>query len=465
MKKSKRIKGILFCIAFTVLMLYLKDNLGFLWDIICKIAEILTPFIIGFLFAYIINFPYKFFYNRVFGKMGTKHEHLKKMKKPFSILCSYMAIFGIIVAISIIVVPQIIVNLANLITDMPGYIGKTVKLINDFLNNVNSTFGTDFNITSGYNYLIEKISQFFTAENMSQVLKTAGTTSEFLFKLIADAAGGMFNFIMGLIISVYFLSSKESLCRQIKRIAVAYIPVKALPVVYEIVDITDTKCGRFLIGNIIDAGIVGILHFIILSICQIPYAPLISVLVAVTNLIPFFGPIIGSIPSCFILLIVNPWYMVWFLVINIILQQIDGNLIKPKVLGNQVGLSGFWVLFSVLVGQAMFGMVGLLLGTPIFAVIYYMVGKYTRIKIESKGKVAQEALDFEVLNYAKIAKEQKKLREEKENQQREKIRKLMHLEKTELKEEQVAEEETEKVEVSSADDVDNPEKTTDTEDK
>ena len=174
-----------------------------------------------------------------------------------------------------------------------------------------------------------------------------------------------------------------------------------------------------------------------MSICQLPYAPLIAVLIGVTNIIPFFGPFIGAIPSAFILFLVDPWDMVWFIIIIVVLQQLDGNLFKPKIIGSQVGLSSFWVLFSVIVGGALFGITGFILGTPIYAVIYSLVGKKVRNSINDKGKIAQEALDFEVLNYAKIAEEQKRLREEKENQQRERIKKLIRHNKTENDDENI----------------------------
>ena len=168
------------------------------------------------------------------------------------------------------------------------------------------------------------------------------------------------------------------------------------------------------------------LTFITMSIFQLPYAPLIAVLIGVTNIIPFFGPFIGAIPSAFILFLIDPIDMIIFVIIIVIIQQLDGNLFKPKIIGSQVGLSSFWVLFSVIVGGGMFGVLGLILGTPIYAVIYALVGKRVKNRIESKGKIAQEALDFEVLNYTKIAAEQKKLREEKEMQHREKIMKFIN---------------------------------------
>ena len=182
----------------------------------------------------------------------------------------------------------------------------------------------------------------------------------------------------------------------------------------------------------------------VMSIFQLPYATLIAVLVGVTNVIPFFGPFIGAIPSALILFLINPIDMLWFIVIVFVIQQLDGNVLKPKIIGSQVGLSSFWVLFSVVVGGALFGFPGLILGTPIYAVIYTLVGKRVRNSIKEKGKLAQEALDFEVLNYVKIAEEQKRIREEKEALQKEKIRKLIGLDKSETDETDEDEEITKK---------------------
>ena len=205
--------------------------------------------------------------------------------------------------------------------------------------------------------------------------------------------------------------------------------MKFLPRVYEIVDVTDTKCGRFLVGDILDAGLIGILTYIVMSIFHLPYAPMIAVLVGVTNIIPFFGPFLGGIPSALILFLVDPIYAFWFVVILIVIQQLDGNIFKPKIIGNQLGISSFWVLFSVIVGGALFGLPGFILGTPIYAAIYTLIGKRVRNRIDEKGKIAQEALDFDVLHYTEIAAEQKKLRAEKEQEQMDKLKKRLHLDK------------------------------------
>lgn len=426
MKKFLTLRNVLICIGFAVLLLLVKDNMKIVWDILCTFASVLTPFIIGFLFAYILNYPYKFFYSKVFGKIGSKNQKLMGMRKALAVICTYLIVLAIVVVLIWIVVPQIVDNISTLVDSMPAYFASLMDYINQIIAWLNDTFHVGIDEDNILSTVAQQIFNFLTSKEASNF---ASEASNYFFDMIAGTAKGVYNFLMAIIISVYFLSAKEQLCRQVKKLAVAFIPVKFLPKIYEIVDITDTKCGRFLVGDIIDAAVVGILHFIVLAVLQVPYAPLIAVLVGVTNIIPFFGPFIGSIPSCFILLLVNPWEMVKFLVVNIIIQQIDGNLIKPKIIGGQVGLSGFWVLFSVLVGNSLFGLAGLILGTPIYAVIYYLVQKQTRIRIEDKGKIAQEALDFEVLNYAKIAEEQKRLREEKETIQREKIRRFMHLDR------------------------------------
>ncbi len=427
MKKLTSIKTILIAITFTVLLLFLKDNIVFVWSFICNVFKILTPFFLGFLFAYLLNFPYKFFHSKVFKKMGMKRKIFANMRKPLAIVCTYLSLTLVCVALVWIVVPQIAVNISSLVEVMPSYFDTLMKNVNETIDWLNATFNLGINEDNFINEMLNQILKFFSVNNVSEI---ASKTTDAVFGMLSSTTSGLYNFIMGIVISVYFLSAKESLCHQVKKLAVAFIPIKYLPKIYEIVDITDTKCGRFLVGDIIDAGVIGLFTFVAMAILQIPYAPLIAVLVGVTNIIPFFGPFIGGVPSAFILFLISPWEMIKFVVLVFIIQQLDGNVIKPKVIGSQVGLSSFWVLFSVIVGGALFGLPGFILGTPIYAVIYSLVGKKVRNAIESKGKLAQEALDFEVLNYQKIAAEQKKIREEKETLQKEKLMKLIGLNKS-----------------------------------
>lgn len=405
--------------------------MSIVWNILSTITGILMPFIIGFFIAYILNFPYKFFYSKAFGKMGNKRKIFLKFKKPASLICTYALVTAIFSVLIAIVVPQLMVNISSLVESWPTYFNSMVNNMQDFITSVNKTFNLDIDGKAIIDNFNDEIMKYFSMDNITKFAGNATAAIGNIFTVVSNTANGVYNIIMGIVISVYFLSAKESLCHQIKRLAVAFIPIKYLPKIYEIVDITDTKCGRFLVGDILDAGFIGLLTFITMSILQIPYAPLIAVLIGVTNIIPFFGPFIGGIPSAIILFIISPWEMIKFIIVVVVIQQLDGNLFKPKIIGSQVGLSSFWVLFSVIVGGALFGLPGFILGTPIYAVIYSLVGKKVRNSINDKGKIAQEALDFEVLNYQRIAAEQKKIREEKENLQKEKLKKLIGLNKNE----------------------------------
>lgn len=423
MKNLFSLRNILICILFTIFLLFVKDNFSVVWNAICLVASIMTPFVIGFLFAYILNFPYKFFYNKAFKFLKGKKPFLENMRKPLAIICTYASVVAVLGFLIAILVPQIADNIASLVERVPAYIDSIYKWLASMAEWLNNNYNANIDIDASFAQLGQEIIKNLNGATIANMSKNF--LFDTLMPMITSTTAGIYNFVMGIVISVYFLSAKEMLCRQVKRMAVAFIPIKYLPKVYEVVDITDTKCGRFLVGDIIDAAFIGVLVFITMSIFQLPYAALIAVLIGVTNIIPFFGPFIGAIPSAIILFLESPWDMLIFIAIVFVIQQLDGNLFKPKIIGSQVGLSSFWVLFSVIVGGSLFGMVGFILGTPIYAVIYTLVGKRAKNAIDKKGKIAQEALDFEVLNYVKIAAEQKKIREEKETAQKEKLLKFI----------------------------------------
>lgn len=423
MKNLFSLRNILICILFTIFLLFVKDNFSVVWNAICLVASIMTPFVIGFLFAYILNFPYKFFYNKAFKFLKGKKPFLENMRKPLAIICTYASVVAVLGFLIAILVPQIADNIASLVERVPAYIDSIYKWLASMAEWLNHNYNANIDIDASFAQLGQEIIKNLNGATIANMSKNF--LFDTLMPMITSTTAGIYNFVMGIVISVYFLSAKEMLCRQIKRMAVAFIPIKYLPKVYEVVDITDTKCGRFLVGDIIDAAFIGVLTFITMSIFQLPYAALIAVLIGVTNIIPFFGPFIGAIPSAVILFLESPWDMLIFIAIVFVIQQLDGNLFKPKIIGSQVGLSSFWVLFSVIVGGSLFGMVGFILGTPIYAVIYTLIGKRVKNAIDNKGKIAQEALDFEVLNYVKIAAEQKKIREEKETAQKEKLLKFI----------------------------------------
>ena len=429
MKKLLTFRNVLIAIAFTVLLLLIKDNMNVVWSILGNLLSILSPFFIGFMIAYILNFPYKIFYTKLFKKMGTKHKFWLRLKKSLSVICTYIVFFAVIAALICIVVPQIAANIYTLKEDMPKFLATGYNYLDEFFEFLNTHLHTQFSMDATLQEIQNRITETFSNLDFSTTADATKNIIGMVTNILSNTALGVYNFLMAIIISVYFLASKDQLCRLVKRIAVAFIPMKYLPRVYEIIDVTDTKCGRFLVGDILDAGLIGVLIYIVMSVFHLPFAPMIAVLVGVTNIIPFFGPFLGGIPSALILFLVNPIYAFWFIVILIVIQQLDGNFFKPKIIGNQLGISSFWVLFSVIVGGALFGLPGFILGTPIYAAIYTLIGKRVRNRIDAKGKLGQEALDFDVLHYTEIVAEQKKVRAAKEQEQMDKLKKRLRLDK------------------------------------
>lgn len=406
MRKIK-LRGPIICIAVAIALLFVKDNIKVVWDIICLIATALTPIIYGFIIAYIINFPYKFFKERVFKKIGKNNAVWQKIYDPFSLVFTYLFVVGIITLLICFILPELIASISNLAESLPSYFEQFQLNVNMLIDWLKNTFGLELNGISSFEELTTTVFKTFTGNDIS------GFTQKLIDSLSPLAVGTittLYNWIMGIILSIYMITSKKKLCFQIKQLAVAIFPIKWLPKIYEIVDVTDNKCGRFIVGKIMDSAIIGVICFILMSIFQLEYALLISILVAVFNIIPFFGPFISAIPAAFLLLMIDPIQSLIFIIMIVVLQQIDGNIIGPKIVGDKVGLIGFWSLFSVIVGGALFGFPGLILGTPVFAAVYTLLGKTIKNKIDEKGNIAQQALDFEVLKYTEIASEQKKIR-------------------------------------------------------
>ena len=209
---------------------------------------------------------------------------------------------------------------------------------------------------------------------------------------VIDFVGEIFNALIGIIVSIYILYSKEMFGKQGKKITYAVLNARHANIVLHVMQKANEIFGGFLIGKIIDSAIIGLLCFFGLTLLNMPYTLLVSVIVGVTNVIPFFGPYIGAIPSAVLILLADPIKGVYFLVFILVLQQLDGNFIGPKILGSSTGLSSFWVIFAILLGGGMFGFIGMLLGVPSFAVIYYIVQMVVNGKLHKKN--LPEATEF-----------------------------------------------------------------------
>lgn len=229
---------------------------------------------------------------------------------------------------------------------------------------------------------------------LSQINELMGNLTESVVILV----GGIFDVIIGMIISFYFLFSKEMFVRQIKKCTYAMFSSRHANLVLHFATKTNEIFGGFIIGKLIDSAIIGVLCFIGLSILKMPYTLLVSVIVGVTNIIPFFGPYIGAIPSAILIMLEDPMKGIYFIIFVLILQQFDGNILGPKILGNSTGLSAFWVIVAILLGGGLFGFVGMVMGVPTFAVLYYMVGVIMKSRLEKK-ELPTESSYYDEMSY------------------------------------------------------------------
>lgn len=198
-------------------------------------------------------------------------------------------------------------------------------------------------------------------------------------------AKAVWNLVIGLIISIYLLASKERFVSQGKKLLYAFWDTRQANVIMEDFRLIDSTFGGFISGKILDSAIIGVLCFVVVSIMKMPYPMLISVIVGVTNIIPFFGPFIGAVPCALLILMVNPMQCLYFIIFIWILQQFDGNFLGPKILGDSTGLSGFWIIFSITIFSGLMGVPGMILGVPIFAVFYALIKRYVNRSLQKRA--------------------------------------------------------------------------------
>lgn len=362
-----------FIVVCAIIAFYLSiSQMSALVNKISHIIVILKPFIMGFAIAYILDFVLRFYENVVFETKLFKKFNIKS-KRGLGLLFTYVTAFLFIGLFIQFVLPQLIDSIVGLVNDIPLYIADTTNFINGLIDNLNLGEQYQGVINENFNNLIDYI------------IKVATNLLPMLGGLLTTLLSSIWNIVLGLIISIYLLIEKERFFALSKKITYAILPKRAAIKTIELTHRSNDTFGKFLSGKILDSFIIGILTFIVLTIFNMPYTLLISVIVGITNIIPFFGPFIGAIPSVIIILFVSPIKAFWFLVIILIIQQIDGNIIGPKILGDSIGISAFWILFSILVAGKFLGLVGMVIGVPLFAIVYSIIKEIIEDKLDKKG--------------------------------------------------------------------------------
>ena len=352
-----------FCVVGACIALYLTlNNLGYFLGKIGVFIGIVSPFAGGIVIAYVLDPMVKFFYTKLFKE--------KKKTRGFAILLAYLVAILLLVLLAWLVIPQIVDSIAMLFTNFPSYI----QSVQDMLGMAQERFGVDLSsatkVLDDSEAMVKEIYSMASAA-MPQIVASIGSVASNFVAIFTSIAA-----------SIYMLADKEHLLHQLRTLAHAFLPEKAAENTLRICHYANVNFTGFFVGKIIDSAIIGVITFVAMAILRLDFALLISVFIGITNIIPVFGPFIGAIPGAVILLFLDPWQALIFLILILIIQQLDGNFIGPMILGDSIGISALWVLFAIVVGGDLFGLVGMV---PIFATIYGILRTAARHGLRQKG--------------------------------------------------------------------------------
>lgn len=368
-----KITGIL---TFCILLYCALQNTAAVKGGIGTVMSYLNPFIVGGAIAFIINVPMRFIERHLFPKA----KKLDKLRRPLALILALLAIAAIIVLVCIIVIPQIADTVSTLTVNIPQYMDNAKAYVNKILEK--------------YPELQEEFQSYTGKINWQSVITSVtGWVSNGVVSTInvaGSAISGIVSAVVGFVFAIYILLKKERLGRQVRMIAYSLLPEKAADNFFKISNMTSDTFSKFLSGQCLEACILGSMFAIVLAVFRMPYVALISVLIAFTALIPIVGAFIGCVIGAFLIFMISPVKAVWFVVIFLVLQQIEGNFIYPKVVGSSVGLPAIWVLAVVTVGGKLMGVIGMLVMIPLSSVLYAIFREFIYNKLKTKTERVQK---------------------------------------------------------------------------
>lgn len=369
-------------ISLSILFFFLLFKVDVVFGYLKAACNTLMPFIIGCVMAYLI---YPISQNITVYLDKLTEERYKKLTHTAGIILGLL-LFGLAIYVLLwMLLPQLIESISSVVTGMPAMADNLSKWIGGLLSD-------NPELSKTVNLALKNSSTELQSWVSDTMLPKIREVISSLSTSVLSAFGFVFDFVIGIIVCIYVLNSVDKLKRQAKLIVSAVMPIKYSGSLFEILTEMDVCFGGFIRGKLLDSLIIGILCFISISIMRMPYPLLISTIVGVTNIIPFFGPFIGAIPSAILILTVSPIQALYFVIFVFILQQFDGNVLGPAILGQSTGLGSIWVLFSILVFGDLFGFVGMIIGVPTFAVIYYVISKYVfrRLRERDMGDMEED---------------------------------------------------------------------------
>ncbi len=385
-------------LSIVVLFNFLLNQNVAIRNAVATLVKILLPIILGFVIAFLVNPLMKWVevsFFTIFDKKAPDRRFLPKWKKNLyrvlSMVFSYLFILILLACFIIAVVPQISDSIVNISILFPKYKENFL----DWFNNLTLKYPEVYKYLGNYIKENEEIISDWTDTKLVPWLTQLASKSSVYLLLLFQA---LKDFVIGFIVSIYVLSKKELFKGQAKKIVYSIFNAKNGNVIIKNVRMASDKFSGFIIGKIVDSFIIGILCFIGCQIMRMEYPVLLALIIGVTNIIPFFGPIIGAIPCLFLLLVINPLHALYFLIFVIILQQLDGNFIGPKILGSSTGISSFWVIFAITVFGGFWGIPGMIIGVPLMAVIYTLIQSALDITLRNK-ELSRDTDDYIYLDH------------------------------------------------------------------
>lgn len=359
------------CLALVLVCIRSAEIFGY----IQQFFKVIAPVIWGIVIAYIGN-PVMMFCERLLKKLIDKKKPHPKLTRMLSVLITVSLLIAVIVSLVTLVIIQVRDSLMEILNSIPLYIKQleelTVKLLGDYPDAVKF-------LESQLETVQPKLMDY-----ANDLLSKLGDN----FVKVKDGAMiivvALKDFVIGFIVAIYLLISKETFAAQSRKTVYALFPKNLSRGILQTCSTANQMLSGFLSGKLLDSFIIGVICFVVMRIANWEFVALISVIVGVTNMIPFFGPFFGAIPSALLLLMTNPKHVIPFVIFIIFLQQFDGNILGPKILGDSTGLSPFWVMFAIFVGGGLFGFAGMLLGVPVFAVIYALVCEFVEYLLKKK---------------------------------------------------------------------------------
>ncbi|CAM3704242.1 AI-2E family transporter [Erysipelothrix urinaevulpis] len=358
-----------FLVLITTLLFYLAIvKFPSILSFVQTLLRVFLPVTTGLVMAYLFNFFLVLYEEKLINRYKLTHT----IKRTIGLILTYVTVFLLGALFLRFILPQLLDSLTGIINDIPTYIRDASAFVNEITDKLD--------ISDQFNTMIlEKVNEF-----VSYLMNFSANLIPMIANLGLRIISSIWNIVIGLIISVYLLADKERFLAMSKKSTYALFPLKIADRSVELVQLADDIFGNFLSGKILDSAIIGVLTFVVLLIFKMPYALLVAFIIGVTNIIPFFGPFIGAIPAFFIILFVSGHKAFIFLILIFVIQQIDGNFIGPKILGDSLGISAFWILFSILIGGKLFGFLGMVIGVPLFVFIYTIVKEILEDRLAKK---------------------------------------------------------------------------------